>query len=111
MRNCAAVVFASLLLSLLTPAVALADESLLCPKTHKWISIGDRAGRVLKRCGEPKVREDVTREGCTDDGNYCFGKVGERWIYDFGSTYFVRYLLFIDGRLTQIESGDYSKEP
>jgi hypothetical protein len=94
-----------LLLLAATPSVA--EESFLCPKTQRWISVGDTPARVLKKCGQPKLREDVTRDGCTDDGMYCFGKVGERWVYDFGRTYLVRFLLFQDNRLTQIETGGY----
>jgi len=36
--------------------------------------------------------------------------VGERWTYDFGRTYFVRYLLFLNGRLAHIAEGEYGEK-
>lgn len=95
-------------LSLLSASSAFAD-GFLCPKTGRWILIGDSSAVVLKRCGPPTSREDVMNEGCTTSGRYCFGKIGERWVYDFDSTYLVRYLLFINGRLTQIQAGEYGE--
>ena len=94
----------------LLPSLARADESFFCPKTERWVSLGDSAAQVIKKCGQPKVREDVIQKGCTDDGMYCFGKVGERWSYDLGRNYLVRWLLFRDNRLTQIETDGYGKE-
>lgn len=93
----------------LLPATSAFADGFLCPKSGRWISIGDSSAVVLKRCGPPTSREDVVNPGCTDDGTYCFGKLGERWVYDFDSSYLVRYLLFINGRLTQIEAGEYGE--
>ena len=70
-----------------------------------------RPAAVRKSCGPPKLREDLIREGCPDDRNCCFGKVGERWVYDLGGTYLVRCLLFTENRLTQIETGGYGENP
>jgi hypothetical protein len=92
---------------LLSASPLLAADSFLCPRTKKWVSIGDGPSKVLEKCGSPKYREDVAREGCTDDGLHCFGKLGERWVYDFGRAYLMRYLLFVEGRLTQSEEGEY----
>ena len=96
----------------LGPGRALASgDSMYCPKSHGWVSVGDLPSKVLAKCGEPKLRDPVVHEGCTDDGYRCNRVVGERWVYDFGWGYLIRYLLFQRGRLMQIEDGDYSEEP
>lgn len=102
-------VSASFGVPLLSATGSSAEESFQCPKTKEWVSLGDTPSVVLRECGQPKMREDVTQVGCTDKGMCFTGKVGERWVYDFGRTDFVYYLLFQDSRLTQIETGGYGK--
>jgi hypothetical protein len=105
------VVFGFLALSCWAAAPALADDSFLCPKTHKWVSVGDTPARVLELCGQPKSREDASFERCTDDGRHCRRTSAERWVYDFGRTYLVRHLLFIEGTLNRIDLGEYGEAP
>jgi hypothetical protein len=97
-------------LTSLPAAVACAQEGLRCPSTGRLVQVGDSSRKVEKRCGPPDAREPVVDERCTDQG-YCTRRVGERWTYDFGQTYFVRYLLFWNGRLAQIEEGEYGEKP
>lgn len=92
-----------------TPSLA-SEDGFWCPKSGHWVSIGDSESKVLKKCGPPQNRKDVLYKGCTDSGLCYDGKVGERWTYDFGSTYLVRFLLFQDDRLTLIEEDDYGEE-
>jgi hypothetical protein len=90
----------------------------------KFVSLGDRTYEVLAKCGEPSHRDvrvekrialDLFRElnpKTERDRNRVplfvedFVKV-EDWIYNFGSTRFMRFLRFEDGRLVEIETGDY----
>jgi hypothetical protein len=97
-------------LTSLPAAVVCAQEGLRCPSTGRLVQVGDSSRKVEKRCGPPDAREPVVDEQCTDQG-YCSRRVGERWTYDFGQTYFVRYLLFWNGRLAQIEEGEYGEKP
>ena len=55
------------------------------------IHIGDTKDEVFDKCGEP------TRET----------NRGRTWIYDFGSSEFVRYITFIDNKVDRIQIGDY----
>jgi len=96
-------------LTSLPAVVAWAEDGLRCPSTGRLVQVGDSARKVEKRCGRPDAREPVVEEHCNDQGD-CRRRVGERWIYDFGQTYFVRYLLFWDGQLAQIEEGEYGKK-
>jgi hypothetical protein len=96
-------------LTSLPAAVAWAQDGLRCPSTGRLVQVGDSARKVEKRCGPPDAREPVVEEQCTDQG-YCSRRVGERWTYDFGRTYFVRYLLFFNGKLAQIAEGEYGEK-
>ncbi len=90
-------------------AVAYAQDGFRCPATSRLVQVGDSARKVEKRCGRPDVREPYVEEYCNDQGD-CRRRVGERWIYDFGRTYFTRYLLFFNGVLTRIDEGDYGEK-
>jgi hypothetical protein len=89
---------------------AWAGDGFRCPSTGLLVEVGDSARKVEKRCGRPDVRDPVVEDQCTDQG-HCTRRVGERWTYDFGRSYFVRYLLFWNGLLAQINDGDYGEKP
>jgi len=70
------------------------------------ITIGDYRYDVLRKCGEPSHMEvwqevrfirDFGEEPVTVEG----------WEYNLGSTNFIRYLRFENGRLIRITVGDY----
>ena len=107
-RLLATLILAVLALPLAT--ACFAEESLRCPPAGNLIQVGDDSAKVQKKCGPPVAREPVVEDHCTDQG-YCTRWVGERWTYDFGKSYFLRYLLFWNGRLAQIEEGDYGSKP
>jgi hypothetical protein len=88
----------------------LADESLRCPPAGNLIQVGDDSAKVQRKCGPPAAREPVVEDHCTDQG-HCTRWFGERWTYDFGKSYFLRYLLFWNGRLAQVEEGEYGSKP
>src|SRR5512139_3689479 len=87
------------------------------------VSIGDRKQDVLRKCGDPshveyrgevRIRRDVgpriqgTQIGVSRRPLFVEELVTvEEWEYNFGSTRFIRYLQFENGRLTGITEGDY----
>jgi len=89
----------------------------------KMISIGDYQYDVLNKCGEPshvEVWERVRIKGDfaprlleTEVGGDLWRTLikelvkVEEWEYNLGSTRFIRYLRFENGRLTRITEGDY----
>ncbi len=84
---------------------------------------GDRKIEVLKDCGEPDFIEkwevetvthitgekDEIREDLIIGREINIGKSNlvrlEEWTYNFGSTRFIQYLTFVNGKLKQIEDG------
>lgn len=110
-----------MIFGVILPLKAFGDESFRCK--GRIISIGDYKTRVLDLCGEPKHSEqweewhyikdeDIYRK--RDDKRY-YGEFPvkiqrlyrmERWVYDFGSTRFKRYLRFRNNELIHIETGD-----
>ncbi len=73
------------------------------------IEEGDPQVKVLEECGEPSMRNRFAQEGTLQAGvvpgiQY---SVMEQWTYNFGSTDFIYYLTFQNGRLVHIETGDY----
>jgi len=93
----------------------------------KLVSIGDRRFEVLGKCGEPddryfrtetRVKRDFYRNPNPDrepreEERYREpliveeSVVIEEWVYNLGSTRFVRYLTFEDGILVLVEAGGY----
>ncbi len=84
---------------------------------------GDRKIEVLKECGEPEFIEKweeetvthITGENDEIQGDLFIGRetnIGkshldrrEEWTYNFGSSRFMQYVTFINGRLKKIEDG------
>jgi Protein of unknown function (DUF2845) len=97
---------------------ALADRSFRC--NGKIISVGSYKDQVLKICGEPDnvERWEVGPNSAIaefydyKEERYKLPKLVlgplhmERWTYDLGSNQFIRYLLFRNGELINIETGE-----
>jgi hypothetical protein len=84
-------------------------ESSICPSTGKYVETGDSSTEVKEKCGAPTSKEPVSAYRCPPQYRCHKSQRAERWSYDFGSVYLVRYLLFLDDQLVQIEYGDYGK--
>ncbi|BCR03899.1 hypothetical protein DESUT3_09680 [Desulfuromonas versatilis] len=77
------------------------------------VLVGERKLEVLKSCGEPDFVD--TWEERRRERIYYFGHwypdyrlvVVEEWTYNFGPSLFMRTLTFENGRLVEIETGDY----
>jgi hypothetical protein len=96
----------AVLLSVVIQAPALA-EGFRCPKNDRLVEAGASMKRVVKICGQPKEREDLTTTTCTEDGECSSFKVGERWLYDFGPYTLTIILSFAGTRLAKVEQGEY----
>jgi hypothetical protein len=77
------------------------------------VSPGDRMFEVLQLCGEPdyrEVRDDKRFFRIFRDGRFIeiLEEVEvEEWTYNLGPYQFIRILRFENGRLVEIETGDY----
>jgi hypothetical protein len=76
------------------------------------VSIGDTAGAVAGKCGEPAIvaqRQQSSLEGGRRRG---YGAIVttvaiDDWTYNFGPSQFQYQVTFENGRVTRIESLDY----
>jgi hypothetical protein len=113
----------ALALALAIPAELRADSGFRCP-TGRLVSVGDRAGDVLERCGEPdaviqriekrKVKHKYTRR----IGNVEESVIEEQeieipideWMYDMGRYAFTRYVIFENNQVINVITGDYGNK-
>jgi hypothetical protein len=80
---------------------------------NQLVLIGDRHYDVLGKCGEPDAREErpekryfrVFREGRFFE--VLEEVTVEEWTYNLGPNMFIRILRFENGRLVEIETGEY----
>ena len=103
-------------------AVAQADDSLRCGT--RLVVAGDAPYQVKAICGDPddvqhRMETRTVRRAVTVPcrGGYCQSFVEdsiqvavEEWIYDFGRQRFVQYLIFENGRLVRVNSGNYGRK-
>lgn len=75
--------------------------------------VGDTAYEVQVKCGEPALRDgkSVARSVVVPLGTGVAEEVRpgtlEVWSYDFGPGSFVRFLVFLDGKLVEVKTGAY----
>jgi hypothetical protein len=106
----------SLLLILAGSFSSLAGSGLRC--SGRIISVGDTQDYVLDKCGEPTSIEEKTGElawgfrhrypESHEELNHVIREIQiEVWTYNLGSTQFIRYLKFRNGKLVDIRTGGY----
>ena len=93
-----AAVLALLLLSIPASADAMRCKNAL-------ITEGDSTAEMLLKCGEPMLREELSRNEENQFGNMVQVKYGERWTYNFGKNEFMRFVTVRNGVITDIENG------
>lgn len=96
----------TLLLALLHGSAA-ASEGMKCGT--RLVSIGDNKAEVFVKCGAPVWQdewEDVLIEHRKDLGDQFVTTSRERWTYNFGANSFLRFLLFENGHLVEISTGE-----
>ena len=87
---------------------AVAADTLRCG--NRLVSIGDNKAEVLIKCGPPEWKDAWTDVVINNPDTVEALRVNidrERWIYNLGSHSFLRFLLFENGRLVKIATGDY----
>ncbi|WP_287147026.1 DUF2845 domain-containing protein [Aeromonas sp.] len=92
------VVLALLLLSIPASADAMRCKNAL-------ITEGDSTAEMLLKCGEPMLREELSRNEVNQLGNLVQVKFGERWTYNFGKNEFMRFVTVRNGVVIDIENG------
>ena len=109
-----------LLGSLAISAQAGADSGFRC-QTGRLVSVGDRAGEVLDRCGEPDaISQRIERRKVKHRFTRWVGNVQEsvveeqeievpieEWTYDLGRHALVRYVSFENGYVIDVATGKY----
>lgn len=102
---------------------ARADDSVRCGT--KLAVVGDAPYQVRIVCGDPddvqqRVETRTVRRAVTVPcrAGYCQTFVEEsiqvqveEWTYDFGPQRFVQFLIFENGRLVHVRSGNYGRKP
>jgi hypothetical protein len=104
-------------------STARADSGFRCG-TGRLVSVGDRMGEVLDRCGEPdaviqrvekrKVKHKVTRRvGNVEESFIEEQEIDvpvDEWAYDLGRYVFVRYVVFENGQVVNVATGHYGNK-
>ena len=92
--------------------------------SSRLISLGDPKSKILHECGEPddiEIRHEEYVDGYghrsylsdwSHSGHLATSLLKEvitieEWMYNFGPTRFIRFLIFKNGRLKKIRTGDY----
>jgi hypothetical protein len=110
------------ILVLLWGGYASADRTFRCGS--RIVSVGAYKQQVLEKCGSPDhVETWETHRGSAVAEHFDYIKeryilprlfIGplqmERWTYDLGSNRFTRHLLFRNGELIDIETGDKGRK-
>lgn len=95
-----------LILAILHPPVSVAD-SMKCGT--RLVTTSDNKAEVLIRCGTPDWRDQWSEKLIEDFAGPYERRISverERWIYNFGPQKFLRFLLFENGKLTAISTGE-----
>ncbi|MEJ2650850.1 MAG: DUF2845 domain-containing protein [Gammaproteobacteria bacterium] len=97
-----------LFLAAFANAAVAASDTLRCG--NRLVSVGDNKAEVLIKCGSPAWKDAWTDQVIDNVNTANALRVSterERWVYNFGHNSFLRYLLFENGRLVKITTGDY----
>ena len=66
---------------------------------------GDTTAELLIRCGQPMLKEVLTRFEENGFGARMPVKYAERWTYNFGRSEFMQFVTVENGVITEIEDG------
>lgn len=97
-------------------APVIAALLLTAPAAHAFrcggalVDRGDNKAEVLIKCGQPDWMTQWSEDFISDAGGgasaFRVTSAKERWIYNLGPQRFLRILLFEDGRLTEVATGE-----
>jgi hypothetical protein len=77
---------------LFTAVPCFADHAMTCGTN--LVSVGDSKTTILKKCGEPAMKDNIGGR-----------PTRERWTYNFGGSEFMKILVFDGDTLDSIEEG------
>ena len=97
----------SLLAFLSVPVAAFADGGFRC-SSGRLVSVDDRMPEVLERCGDPDFIG--TRVAQRQIGDEYVEVFLDEWTYDLGPSCFVRFVIFENGQVIDVETGDWGKK-
>ncbi len=92
----------------IAPAYGLQSDSLYCD--GRIVSIGDTAGEVIRKCGQPTYalqREEKLVEHDDFGDRVIITVIIDDWTFNFGPDRFQYRLVLKNGRVGKIESLDY----
>ncbi|POG23818.1 hypothetical protein C2855_06840 [Aeromonas bestiarum] len=90
-------------LALLLLSIPASADAMRCK--NALITEGDSTAEMLLKCGEPMLREELSRNEENQFGNLVQVKYGELWTYNFGKNEFMRFVTVRNGIVTDIENG------
>ena len=93
----------SILWLLLVAALPVHAGTLRCKSA--LLTEGDTTVELLIRCGQPLLKEDLTRYEENGFGARMTVKYAERWTYNFGRSEFMQFVTVENGIITEIEDG------
>ncbi|MFM4670321.1 DUF2845 domain-containing protein [Aeromonas media] len=93
----------SILWLLLIAALPVHAGTLRCKSA--LLTEGDTTAELLIRCGQPLLKEDLTRYEENGFGARMTVKYAERWTYNFGRSEFMQFVTVENGIITEIEDG------
>ncbi len=73
------------------------------------VSDGASKTEVLLKCGEPMAKDSRTEEIRDRATRRIIYVTIEEWTYNFGPRTFLQTVIFMNGRLTEVRSGDYGR--
>ncbi|MFM5309759.1 DUF2845 domain-containing protein [Aeromonas caviae] len=88
---------------LLVAALPLQAGTLRCK--NALLTEGDTTAELLVRCGQPMLKEDLTRFEENGFGARVTVKYAERWTYNFGKREFMQFVTVENGVITDIADG------
>ena len=97
-----------LLMAVAGHTAAAGSDTLRCG--NRLVSVGDNKAEVLIKCGPPTWKDAWTERHISNidtPGELRVSVDRERWVYNLGHHSFLRFLLFKNGRLVKITTGDY----
>ena len=104
------IVVVSVILAMQAPAFAVDSGTMRCK--GGIVSVGDSAGEVLARCGQPATTSQSAKKVVEKGQNANQTKtittiIVDNWIFNFGPNQFQYRLELQDGRVSRMESLDY----
>jgi hypothetical protein len=96
-------------LFLSAPLMLIPQSSFAMRCGNNLVDVGDTKIIVLKKCGEPTLKEEVGEDFTRE--NDSLGRRGEKryveqWTYNFGSSRLIYVLTIKNGRVVDIQTTD-----